>query len=86
MLLDLIVEPDLSSYTWKDEDEYSHGRRLGLITDTLHSRVDQARQQVIALVEAQMGPFTGDWAIEQPAPGWPALALPPDTLTAPSPL
>jgi hypothetical protein len=68
------------------QDEYAHGRRLGLITDTLHSRVDQARQQVIALIEARQGPFTGDWAIHQPAPGWPALALPRDTLTAPSPL
>jgi hypothetical protein len=57
-----------------------------VITDTLHSRVDQARQQVIALIEARQGPFAGDWAIQQPAPGWPALALPHDTLTAPSPL
>jgi hypothetical protein len=86
LLLDLIAEPDLSSYTWKDQDEYTHGRRLGLITDTLHSRVDQAREQVIALIKARQGPFTGDWAIQQRAPGWPALALPHDTLTAPSPL
>jgi len=86
LLLDLIVGPDLTSCSWKDKDEYAHGRRLGLITDALHSRVDQARQQVIALVEARQGPFTGDWAIQQPAPGWPAPALPHDTLTAPSPL
>lgn len=86
LLLDLIVAPDLASYTWKDQDEYAQGRRLGLITDALHARVDQARQQVIALIKEQRAPFAGDWAIQHPAPGWRALILPPDTLTAPSPL
>lgn len=43
-------------------DEYAQGRRLGLIDDALHQRVDAARQQVIALIESRQGPFADDWS------------------------
>lgn len=29
---DLVVAPDLTSWQWKDEDEYAHVRRLGIVT------------------------------------------------------
>jgi protein associated with RNAse G/E len=83
LLLDLVVEPDLSGWTWKDEDEYAHGRRIGLIDDALHSRVDEARQRVLALIEAGEGPFADDWSAWRRDPAWPVPALPPDALDAP---
>jgi protein associated with RNAse G/E len=81
LLVDLVVTADLSAYWWKDEDEYAQGRRLGLINDTLHQRVDTARQQTISLIECRQGPFAEDWSSWQRDPAWPAPALPPDILT-----
>lgn len=81
---------------WKDEDEYQHGRRLGLISDAVHARVDEARQAVLAMVQARQGPFAldgqgaqdaqngqdgNDW---RPDPGWALPALPPQALTVPA--
>ncbi|MFE2094186.1 hypothetical protein [Streptomyces sp. NPDC059460] len=30
---DLVIDPDLSTVTWKDEDEYAHVWCLGIVTD-----------------------------------------------------
>jgi Protein of unknown function (DUF402) len=76
LLLDLVVKADLSGYRWKDEDEYSQGRRLGLIDDVLHQHVDTAREQVISLIKASQGPFAEDWSSWRRDPAWPAPRLP----------
>lgn len=76
LLLDLVVKADLSGYQWKDEDEYVQGRRLGLISDALHQRVDAAREQVVTLIESRRGPFAEDWSSWQRNPAWPTPALP----------
>lgn len=76
LLVDLVVTPDLSAFRWKDEDEYAQGRRLGLITDALHRRVEAARQHVMSLVESRQGPFAEDWSSWWPDPSWPLPALP----------
>lgn len=60
LLLDLVVAPDLSRWDWKDEDEYAHGRRLGLIGDQEHRRVEGARARAVALLESGGGPFAQD--------------------------
>ncbi|MFD9124760.1 DUF402 domain-containing protein [Kitasatospora sp. NPDC059571] len=41
LLVDLVVEADLSAVRWKDADEYEHGRRLGSISDADHRTVEQ---------------------------------------------
>jgi len=81
LLVDLIVKADLSGYQWKDEDEYAQGRRLGLIGDSLHHRVDAARQQVVALVESRQGPFADDRSSWRRDPAWAPPALPVDMST-----
>ena len=76
LAIDLVVNPD-GTWRWKDEDEYAHSRRLGLITDAEHTAVQQARDQAVALIEARTGLFTGNatdrWL---PDPTWPTPALP----------
>lgn len=81
LLLDLVVSPDLSGWTWKDEDEYAHARRLGLIGDAEHRGVEQARQRAVALVEARGGPLARDWSHIRVLPSWPTPRLPGDALT-----
>ncbi|MCX4529303.1 DUF402 domain-containing protein [Streptomyces sp. NBC_01551] len=45
LFLDLIVDPDLSRWTWKDHDEYAHARRLGVVTDDDYRAVDLAQSR-----------------------------------------
>jgi protein associated with RNAse G/E len=75
LFLDLVVDPDLTSYSWKDEDEYAHARRLGVIDDPLHRSIDEARQRAVALIEAREGPFGRDWSAWQRDPAWPVPNL-----------
>lgn len=84
LLLDLVVAPDLSSWRWKDEDEYAQGRRLGLIDEAEHRRVEQARLRALALIESGGGPFAQDWLDWRVQPDWPLPTLPDDALDVPS--
>ena len=70
LALDLVVDPD-GARRWKDEDEYAHHRRLGLITQVEHTAVRAAREEAVALVEAR-GDLFADPAVRRwlPDPGW----------------
>jgi Protein of unknown function (DUF402) len=85
LLLDLAGDDTGERWTWKDEDEYQQARRLGLITDTEHQRIDQARQRATAFVEARTGPLGHDWSSWDVPEGWPALALPAHVTDATAP-
>ena len=76
LALDLVVDPD-GTRRWKDEDEYAHDVRLGLITDAEHAAVQAAREEAVALVQASADMFAESarqrW---RPDPAWatPSLA------------
>ncbi|WP_335978000.1 DUF402 domain-containing protein [Streptomyces sp. CA2R106] len=78
LLLDLVVSPDLSRWTWKDEDEYAQGRRLGVVDDTDHAAVEAARDQVLAMVKSADGPFApaAGWHRWTSSASWPTALLP----------
>ncbi|WP_369188359.1 DUF402 domain-containing protein [Streptomyces sp. R08] len=83
LLLDLVVAPDLSRWDWKDEDEYAHGRRLGVVSEVEHRAVERARGEAVAMIEEGVGPFAaerglGGW---RPEPHWPNPQLPAGALT-----
>lgn len=76
LFVDLVIEPDLSSYRWKDTDEYAQARRLGLIDDALHARVGTARERAVGQLQDRATPFTGTWPTWSPDPAWPLPQLP----------
>jgi protein associated with RNAse G/E len=80
LLLDLIVESDLSSYHWKDEDEYEEACRLGIISSSLRELVEVARKQVRELIGSREGPFAEDWSSWTRDESWPTPVLPADAL------
>jgi len=84
LLLDLVADIESLRYRWKDEDEYAQGRRLGLIDDALHARVDAARQEAVALLESRQGPFASHWSDFRPDPAWATPVLPADALSVPA--
>jgi hypothetical protein len=76
LLIDLVVRPDLSSWEWKDADEYAQARRLGLITDARHQLIEQARERAVGQVQERTGPFAEGWTRWAPDPAWPLPELP----------
>jgi len=78
LCVDLVVEPDLSAWSWKDEGEYDHVRRLGLVDDHLHAHVDHAREKALGLLQDRTGPFAQPWTAWSPDPAWPPPVLPAD--------
>ncbi|MYR86285.1 DUF402 domain-containing protein [Streptomyces sp. SID685] len=50
LTVDLVVAPDLTRWAWKDEDEYVHVQRLGIVSDTEHHAVDAARGEVLVML------------------------------------
>ncbi|GAA1885796.1 DUF402 domain-containing protein [Asanoa iriomotensis] len=66
LLVDLVLSDDLTSATWKDEDEYADGRRSGLIDAADHVRLTAARERALALAQARRGAFADtrwhDWS------------------------
>ena len=78
LTVDLLIAPDLTSWEWKDEDEYAHVRRLGIVTDTEHQAVDTARAQALAMLAERSGPFAHAerWAAWRWEPTWPTPRLP----------
>jgi hypothetical protein len=82
LMLDLGADVELRRWSWKDEDEYAQGRRLGLITDADHERVLLARERAVALLETRGGPFADHasrWNVptDCPIPVLPARSLDP---------
>jgi hypothetical protein len=80
LLLDLVAHPDTMQWHWKDEDEYAQARRLGVIGDAEHRRVEQARQRAVAFVETRGGPLAQDWSDWQVSTDWPIPILPADAI------
>ncbi|MEV5568041.1 DUF402 domain-containing protein [Streptomyces sp. NPDC052196] len=78
LTVDLLIDPDLTRWQWKDEDEYAHVRRLGIVSDTEHQAVDGARAQVLAMLAERSGVFADAerWALWRWEPAWPTPCLP----------
>lgn len=78
LTVDLVVDPDLTRWEWKDEDEYAHVRRLGIVTDTEHQAVEAARAEVLAMLTERTGLFVEAerWAAWRWEPAWPTPRLP----------
>ncbi|MCM2416661.1 DUF402 domain-containing protein [Streptomyces sp. RKAG293] len=78
LTVDLVIDPDLSTRRWKDEDEYAHVRRLGIVSEFEHPAVELARAQVLDMLDQRAGPFADAdrWAAWRWNPAWPPPCLP----------
>ncbi|WP_406326038.1 DUF402 domain-containing protein [Streptomyces niveus] len=78
LTVDLVVTPDLTRWEWKDEDEYAHVRRLGIVSDTEHRAVEAARGEVLAMLAELSGVFAQAqrWSSWRWEPAWPTPCLP----------
>jgi hypothetical protein len=76
MALDIIVEPDRSSWRWKDEDEFALLLDHGVIDAAAAARVRGEADRVIGLIERDEPPFDSAWPRWKPDPAWGRPGLP----------
>ena len=76
LALDMIVEPDRSSWRWKDEDEFELFIDRGLIRPEVAARVRQEAEMILGQAERDAYPFNSEWPRWSPDPCWPVPELP----------
>ena len=76
--LDVVAAPDLSGWTWKDEDELAEGQRVGLYSEDDVATIRAAGAEVVSLIERR-APIFSEWSTWRAEPDWPrpTLAQPP---------
>jgi hypothetical protein len=76
LALDIIAEPDRSSWRWKDEDEFALLIEHDVISSEVAARVRKEAAVVIGRIERDEPPFDSAWPSWKPDPGWPLPELP----------
>ncbi len=76
LILDLVIEPDLVSWAWKDEAELERAVALGVFTREqaigFRDAADRGRRRVMQ----RRPPFDRDWTTWRPDPSWGVPELP----------
>jgi predicted RNA-binding protein associated with RNAse of E/G family len=78
LALDIVVEPDRSTWRWKDEDEFDLFLARGVLDPEVGARVREEAAAIIERITRNESPFDSDWPSWRPDPAWGTPALPPD--------
>lgn len=68
-IFDIIVEPDLSDWFWKDEDEFQEAQELGLISSERAREMRAEGEGVVEMLLSGKSVFNG-WKHWKPDPAW----------------
>jgi hypothetical protein len=74
--LDVLIAPDRSSWSWKDEDELDQAVSLGLFTPGDAAWFRYWGERAVEHVLLHLPPFDLDWELWVPDPAWPPPELP----------
>jgi predicted RNA-binding protein associated with RNAse of E/G family len=74
--LDILVPPDGSAWTWKDEDELEEAVRRGIFSAEDVAGLRMEGERAVDRVLHRDPPFDRDWASWRPDPSWPVPSLP----------
>ena len=69
-VLDLVIEPDLSRWRWKDEDELEDAVRVGRFTPAEAARVREDGEAAVRALERGEWPFDRTWHEWRPDQAW----------------
>ncbi|GAA2083148.1 DUF402 domain-containing protein [Streptomyces albiaxialis] len=75
-VLDIVVEDDLSTWSWKDEAEYQRARTTGRISNGTDLMIQKTAHEAVTGLGRRQWPFTTDWSRWQPSPDWDVPHLP----------
>jgi hypothetical protein len=73
--LDVILKPDLSSWQWKDEDEFAEAISLGIISQERSAYLYKEGERVAKWIQSGKSPFNG-WEKWRTNPSWCIPTLP----------
>jgi predicted RNA-binding protein associated with RNAse of E/G family len=73
--LDIIVEPDLKTWHWKDEDDFQDAQDLGLILAKEAKMFRDEGSKALGLLQSGNSVFNG-WENWKPDPSWKIPVLP----------
>jgi len=74
--LDVLIEPDLSAWKWKDEDELAFAIDRGRFTEADAQRFRAEGLRAIDRVLRREPPLDEPWECWRPDPSWPLATLP----------
>ena len=75
--LDVLIEPDRSSWSWKDEEELGEAVESGLFSPAEALWFRHWGERGVEHVVLREPPFDRDWESWRPDPGWPEPKLSP---------
>jgi hypothetical protein len=65
-ILDILVAPDLTSWEWKDEDEFDYAREAGLLSPIRAAAIRETGYRIIKDIESGQPPWNLTWATWTP--------------------
>lgn len=68
--LDIVVEPNMSSWRWKDEDELEDAMAQGILTPDQARSIRAEGERAIQRLLARSPPFDERWEHWRPDPAW----------------
>jgi predicted RNA-binding protein associated with RNAse of E/G family len=74
--LDVLIPPDRSTWTWKDEEELTEAVRLGIYTEAQAAAFRAEGERAARRLLDGEAPFDRDWSSWRPDPDWPIPTLP----------
>lgn len=75
-VLDVVVEPDLMSWEWKDEDELADAVRLGRFTSNEAAQIRAEGEAALNTILERQWPVNDGWADWRPPGHWTLPSLP----------
>jgi len=75
-VLDVLIPPDRSTWTWKDEDELDEAVALGLFTSEQAEAFRAEGERAARTIIERRPPFDEPWEEWRPDPAWPRPQLP----------
>lgn len=82
-VLDVLIPPDRSSWTWKDEDELAQAVEEGLFSQAEAARFRAAGERAAERIIMREPPFDEDWEGWRPDPAWSTPELAGDVVAVP---
>jgi hypothetical protein len=69
-MLDIVINPDRTSWSWKDEDEFNQAEAIGVYSHQKARAIRAEGERVISLLDANASPFCDGWENWVPPAEW----------------
>lgn len=76
-MLDIVIDPDLRNWRWKDEDEFQEAVALGVYSREQAQEIRAEGETVIRQMQAGTEPFHDGWETWSPPGDWEIPGFPP---------